>query len=589
MKKLLSLLIIFTMLISLIPSVYATEDEAKVSEFSEADFLKEIGIVEDDFDTTAVITRGEMAKLVIEAFYKDADFFVNEGNFVFADVAPDYPYYGYIKACKDLKILNGDGANMFHPDNNVSAIEMLTVMINTLGYTVYADAKGGWPTGYYNVARETGISKGVDLGETKISNGIAARIIYNALFADTVDLTSISKDGIEVSVNNNKNFLSDRLGIYEYDAVVVDNGYSSIYGNSVEDGQRVVFEEYSTKSLITAFSNGHNVYDYLGIRVKAFIRNNKESGRYELIYIAPHKNIEIVTLNAGKIINSTSDYIEYDEDENNTDTEKYNFEVITPKIMYNGAVVTDVILDDILPEEGFVKLIDNDDNNRFDIIDITSFNYSSGNYKSTSRNIVVDKVTTEEGNERIYSLFNPQVSLELNNDEAIYIFKMNDKINSLSDILALDVVSVAECPTKVNGKTLYYLIVTRETVSGTVNGKSGNEIFFEDGSAYELSDSITDIKSSYISLIEYATCKLYLNASGKVVYTVGAVKPKNFAYLVNAVKRTSPNDVVYIKMFTAAGTMENLELNPTVKIDGKVCSTADAQLAALFSRSLAVK
>ena len=34
------------------------------------------------------------------------------------------------------------------------------------------------------------------------------------------------------------------------------------------------------------------------------------------------------------------------------------------------------------------------------------------------------------------------------------------------------------------------------------------------------------IKPSYISLIEYATCKLYLNASGKVVYTQGAIKPK---------------------------------------------------------------
>ncbi len=590
MKKIFSLLIISAMLISLMPSVYAAEiTPDTVSEFSEADFLMEVGLVSKGFDSSRIITRGELAKLVIEAFYPETDFSVSEGAPAFNDVTSAHPYYAYIKACKDLKIINGDGANMFNPDNTVTAMEMITVMVNTLGYTVYADAYGGWPAGYYTIARETGISIGVDLSEIKISNGIAARIIYNALFADTVDLTSISKDGIEVAVNSNKNFLSDRLNIYEYDAVLVDNGYSSIYGDSVEDGERVVFEDYSTKSLITAFSNGHNVYDYLGMRVKAFIRNNIESGRYELIYIASHKRTKAIDLDAGKIINYNSDYIEYEDDDNASAVEKYSLENVAPKILYNGAVMASGSLADIMPEEGFVKLIDNDGNNRYDIIDITSFNYYNGSYKATSRNIIVDKVITEEGEEYISSVFNPQASLRIDSDKAIYKFKMSGDIDSLSEIAAYDVVSVAECPEKIDDKTLYYLVVCRNVVNGTVNGKSGNEIYFEDGSTYELSDSITDIKPSYASLIEYATCKLYLNASGKVVYTVGAMKPKNFAYLVNAAQRNQGEETVYIKLFTAAGTMENLELNTSVKIDGKVCQTPLAQLTALGTYSAAVE
>ncbi|MBE7019908.1 MAG: S-layer homology domain-containing protein [Ruminococcaceae bacterium] len=588
MKKLLSLLITFTMLISLIPFSYAAESVSAVSEFSEVDFLKEIGIVADSFDGNAGMTRAEMAKLVIEAFYQDTDFNVEDGEPVFADVTSDHPCYGYIKACKDLKILNGDGLNMFHPDNNVSAIDMLTVMINALGYTVYADAYGGWPTGYYTVARETGISKGVDLNETGISNGVAAKIIYNALFADTVDLTSVSKDGIEVAINSNKNFLSDRLGIFEYDAVVVDNGYSSVYGDSVEDGERVVFEDYSTKSLITAFSNGHNVDDYLGMRVKAFIRNNMESGRYELVYIASHKRAEVIDLVADKIISFTSNYIEYDEDENSSATEKFNFEAVAPKIIYNGTVMVSVSLEDLMPEEGFVRLIDNDGNGRYDIIDITSFNYYNGSYSATSRNIVVDKVVTEEGEEYIASLFNPQASLRIDSDKAIYKFKLSGEIDSLSELKTLDVVSVAECPEKVDGKTLYYFVAERNVVSGTVSGKTENEISLSDGNTYKLSDSITDIKPSYITLIEYATCKIYLNATGNVVYTEGALKAKNFAYLVNAAERNQGEETVYVKLFTAKGTMENLQLDTTVKIDGKPCSTTTSQLETLYARSSAV-
>ena len=483
---------VLSMLISLVPSVYADVNVSDtVSEFSEVDFLTEVGLISEGFDISHSITRGELAKLVIEAFYPELDFSLSEGDPAFSDVTSDHPYYAYIKACKELKIVNGNGVNMFNPDNTVTAMEMITIMVNTLGYTIYADAYGGWPTGYYSIARETGISKNIDLGEEEISNGTAARIIYNALFADTVDLTSISKDGIEIEVSSNKNFLSDRLGIFEYDAVLVDNGYSSIYGDSINDNERVVFEDYSGKSLITAFSNGHNVYDYLGMRVKVFIRNNKESGRYELVYIAPNKRIKVANLDAGKIINFNSDYIEYDEDENTSDIEKYSLESIAPKIIYNGSVMVSVSLSDIMPKEGFVKLIDNDSNNRYDVIDITSFNYNNGNYKATSRNIVVDKVVAEEGEEYISSLFNPQASLRLDSDKAIYKFKLSGNIDTLAEITTYDVVSVAECPEKIGDKTLYYLVVCRKEyfkVADDLNlmaelrdfhEKKGSKIFYD--------------------------------------------------------------------------------------------------------------
>ncbi len=589
MKKIFSILIISAMLISLIPSVYAAEDvPAMVSEFSEVAFLKEVGIVSGNFDSSVIITRAEMAKIVVETFYPGTDFGANDGNPAFNDVTTTHPYYAYIKACKDLKIVNGDGANMFNPDKTVTATEMITVIINALGYTIIADAYGGWPAGYYTLANGTGISKNVNLGETQITNGIAARLIYNALFADTVDITAISDEGIDIAITGKKNFLADRLNIYEYDAVVVDNGYSSIYGASVEDGERVVFEEYSSKTLITAFTNGHNIDDYLGMRVKAFIRNNSESGRYELVYISLHKRTQTVNLEAEKIINCNSSYIEYEEDENASNTRKYNFESVAPKIIYNGAVMVSVSLADIMAEEGIVRLIDNDDNSRYDIIDITSFNYYNGNYKSTSRNIVVDKIVTEEGEEYISSLFNPQMSLRIDGDSAVYKFKMSGEIDSLSEIAVNDVVSVAECPEKMGNKTLYYLVVSRNVVSGTVDSKSDNEIYFADGSVYELSDSITDIKPSYITLIEYNDCKLYLNAVGKVVYTAGGVKAKNFAYLIYAVEDAAPTDTVSVKLFTAEGNMEILELNPSVKIDGKVCTTSSEKKQTLFARSDAV-
>ena len=48
-----------------------------------------------------------------------------------------------------------------------------------------------------------------------VTSQMAAKIIYNSIFADSVDLVSINEDGASFEINDKKNFLSERLGIYE--------------------------------------------------------------------------------------------------------------------------------------------------------------------------------------------------------------------------------------------------------------------------------------------------------------------------------------------------------------------------------------
>jgi len=439
-KRLLSCILVLSMLLSMASYAVIAEDAAteEVVEATpkyevEIGFLKTIGLLDGDFVWNSNITKAQLAKLIAKAMHPDLDFTdILASGQAFNDVYAAHEYYSYVKACKDLGIVKGDFENNFYPDNQVTAIEVMTMMVNALGYTPYAEAFGGYPTGYYQVASSTGISKGVALASSEPATGeVVAKIIYNALFADIVMMGAISNGSIEIEVNKGKNILSERLGIYEYDAVVVDNGVGALYGTSVADSEIAVIKDEKTGKNITAYVCDTNVSEYLGYRVKAFVRNNPDTGRNEFVYVAPHANYETITINAKYIFNVTSDYAEYDEDTYTSDYEKLALGGVTPLILVNGARITDIpnqttepLLKQVMPTDGLVTFIDNTGDNIYDVVSILSFNYFAGSFKSDARNIVVDTVEAdeEEGEYSISCSYNPSQSLELSKDVAGFSF-----------------------------------------------------------------------------------------------------------------------------------------------------------------------
>lgn len=588
-KRIISLIISLSLMLSMFSFQFAaTAEEEIVSEYQmEIDFLKEIDLLAEDFDASKSITRGEMAQMIVSAVFTEVDFSVYEGAAPFADVPSSHPSFAYIKACKELGIVNGDYNNNFNPDNTVTIPEFLTVVINALGYTPYATAYGGYPTGYFFVAKSSGISTGVDLSASSVIADVAAKILYNAIFADSVELKEITNGSIKIGINEEKNYLSDRLGIYEYDAVVVDNGYTALYGSSIEDPERIVIEEVASGRNITAFVNGTNAADYLGYRVKIFIRNNTESGKYEVVFVAPRSGLDVVTISADSIVNSTTSYIEYEKEKNAMNTTKLNL-TAAPKVLFNGVVMLGANITSYIPNDGLLTFINNDNDSVYEFVNILSFNYdktSTGEtYTANARNIVVDTVITDESDEYINCKFNPGASIDLDSDYYIYKF-VNSEVTSLEELKEYDIVSVAECPNKINGRTMYYLVVSREIVEGKVVSKDTNTLYLEDGSEYELSNSITSIKATYISRIDYSDIRLYIDATGKVAYTYGATKvAKNYAYMIGFDDRADADAYVFMKVFTKEGTIEDLTLSSRVTIDGVVCDTIAKQKAALATR-----
>ncbi len=563
----------------------------------EIEFLSKLGLIDSGFKWDAEITKAEMSKMIAKALHPDVDFTIVTGAQVFGDVPTSHPYYSYIKACKDLKIINGDYNGNFNPDNKISIMEALTVTINALGYTPYADAFGGYPTGYYTVSTQTGISKGIDVASTSSVTGeIIAKILYNALFADLVQLKAVSGSSVEIEINNGKNILSERLGIYEFDATVIDNGISALYGASINAPEMTVIEDYKTGERITAYVNDSGINSYLGYRVKAFVKNNMENGKLEYVYVAPYQKAKLVTVNAKHIFNvsDSSDYIEYDEDINTSDYEKIDLGGFIPLTIVNGVRVYPQKLSDVIPDDGIVTFIENNGDSKFDVLNILSFNYdrSEGSFKSAARNIYVDNVSTEDGEHSISCAFNPSQSLDLSEDEAGYTFTGNDLVKSINDLKPGMIVSVAESPELIDGKPYYFLVASNVKVSGTLNGKGDNTLLMSDGKEYEISTSITSVKSKfadYLSLGKNIT--IFIDITGNIAYAENeGGNAKNYAYIVKAVDRTREGEkVALVKFFDKSGKMQELPVSEKAKIDGETLSSIEAQINAINTRSNAVK
>ena len=113
-KKIIALILLLSMIMSFstIQLVSAEETEAAAASIyqSEMDFLKQIKVIDEDFDGAAKITKAELAKTAISVLHPDVDYSVpsKDAVFIFNDVPSSHKYYSYIKACKDMQIINVD-------------------------------------------------------------------------------------------------------------------------------------------------------------------------------------------------------------------------------------------------------------------------------------------------------------------------------------------------------------------------------------------------------------------------------------------------------------------------------------------------
>ncbi len=595
MKKLAAYLLILSTLLSftVLAEDITNENVTLGRKYTEElNFLKSIGVSSLDILSKDTLTRGEFTSLVINTFYPENIFDLSVwSENVFTDVSSTHPYYAEIKAAKDLEIVNGTYNNDFLPDEIMNYQDAIVVIIKALGLKYYAVANGGYPTGYYAAAGSFEILKGISNSETVLTGDVASKLIYNALFSAYADVTSVNSEGeLGLTVSPDKNLLLTKYNISKYDAKVIATPLSAIEGNVTEMG--TVTLKLNDGSKLSVDAGNTNVLFDLGKMVTAYIKRNKETGKEEIVFCRDYKNMKTITVFGSDVLTVTSNYVEYEVSYDKFDkvkTEEF------PDVIYNGVMQERYNYDSFKPQDGIITFIDGDGNGKSETISIMSFNYSGhkdsiAENSNPAWNIVVDRVKEEY----ISCIWNPRKNINLDSDEAVYVIKsLNEEIKALEDINSGDIISVATAPERIDGKTMYFLFVSRNTVNGMFGGNNVSENLITVNSVdYKVSSSIYSVRQLYYNGLNMeSNITVCLDVCGKIAYIADMQNiTNNYAYVISAkVNNIGGSRKLVVKLLEGTNSVNTYEVSEKAKIDGKSSENADEQYSLLSNRPVNYK
>lgn len=177
---------------------------------SEITILSDLGVIKGKADGTfgfdEAVTRRQEALFIARAStgkVNDTVWTSTVNNSQFTDLDATNDYYGAISYCANLGIIKGRTSTAFYPNDNIIFQEAVAMVVRALGYGS-ATMDAGYPYTYYDKAVSLGLDKGIeDVALTDVvSRGVAAKLLYNALFATNSDGTTMAADAFGAVVKS---------------------------------------------------------------------------------------------------------------------------------------------------------------------------------------------------------------------------------------------------------------------------------------------------------------------------------------------------------------------------------------------------
>ena len=559
-KRLLSLLIIASMVISSFSFVLADENEANVCGAEELGLVNSLGITDyEPEDLSNTVTRGEFYKVLCtmqglpETKGSDA---------VFSDVDPSNEYAGYIRTLAKLGVITSKDGKIY-PDAPIKATEAVKLIVNALGYGPKAEAQG-----YEYAAVKLDLYEGIDhslSGDLKAGDMVV--LVYNALRADLmVEVVKVGSNKKEYKVEEGSNLLSASFGVNLIEGVVEGVDITRVQG---ENDVRPYHIEIDGMSLNVGLTG--NPYEYLGYEVEAYwrdIRNFEPT----LIYIAKTSGNEEVIIDIDDIVSIEGNKLEaYSDDDSKTKT--YKLKNAVP-VVYNGASTGYALsMDMIEGKTGTVKLLDNNGNGAYDVV-----------FADIYENYVVSYVDTE--NMIIYDKFDTSKTICLDNtqDEPyVAVYDVHGKEISIVSAKENNVVSVYESADDSYQKYIK-AYVSNLTASGEVESTElENNIITVEGKEYELSDDCISRFKSF--LVPGAMVTMTFDINGKVASVeAGASSEYKFGYLIGTDTEGTLDTKAKFRLYTQDGEFIEVFGASNVYIDGKKYKNNDEAIAVELHR-----
>lgn len=529
---------------------FETEDENKesISEILDNQLNKEtsynydeaealmisLGILTEDDDMSKKVTRAEFAHaLYVILGY---DYIASSSAVgVFSDVNAETPYYKEISLLKDYKIISGYGDGTFRPESEVNVYEASKMLIRII-YSGWGEALFERENfNYYSTALEKKLFKGIDQFNTDyITNSQLAHILLNVFKCEIDDYPIDGEKSL---------YMNSILNIYETNGIFLDDSRTYEKGNYIIGNMK--------------FPKPENDYsDLLGQRVVVYYKNVDDET--SILSMTPYKSQEVLDITDEDIESFSNGVYKYTRNSGSSATARLEYDY---DIIYNGVRVTEVAdtISLMTPDMGSVRLIDNDNDRKYEVVVIWDFKlfvvnaYSEYNYILTSQN--------------------NQKDISLNEQEDVFDILMagTDNVLSTNQIAYSDyVLSVAR---SINDEYVK-IYLCAETVSGAVTGvNSLDRSMTIDGKTYKYEKCM---EAPAVTNGEF-----YIDQFGRIIYQRKVSDTsKIYAYVIKNYIDTD-TDKVMIWMYTQDNQTVKSPLADKVVIDGRTINDKDNIMVAL--------
>lgn len=497
-------------------------------------------------------TRADLVVNILRLMYEEEN--NSNANVIFPDVTEDHWAYKEIYTAYNLGIINGYKDGLFRPDSTITLNEAVKVITNLLGYQTLAEAKGGYPVGYTNVANDYGLLKniGVANGDMPINRGTMAVLLYNAIGIGLAE-PSVFGANMSIEYNSNETIISKHRSIYKGEGLVTANTITGIGdGTRLSDSIEVTYDEVASE-----YKAGDIEADkYLGYYTHFYYKHDEASDSSTLLYIyEDEKKNNVLELSADAIApNTNSGAIKYYKDPENESGLKTALVNERANVIYNGVYAgykAHSIDEKLLkPLSGTIRLFDTDNDDRYDIVSITSYKHFYVDLVVLTENVIYDRY---QG-----------TPLRLDDFEAYKILK-DGKSVELSTIESGSILAIAE-----NSRYAEIVVVTKEPRAGSVMGSDGEKLIIageeiEVSKSYNMSNTYFSFDPRYITGGSEGT--FYFDIDGKIVAFEAGTGAERYAFVLSARKVVEEDEYVKLKVLDSDGTFNSYKLAKKVKID----------------------
>ena len=588
LKKVISSVAALTMVASSVaafavdfPDVESTASYAQaVQELSALDVIS--GYDDGTFGPDKLVTRAEITKMIVDALAERSSAEASTESTKFADVSADHWAKGYINQGVANGFIAGMSDTEFDPDANVTYVQAQKMLVSAIGYETYAQAQGGWPTGYKTYAASLDITKGISgiTDSTELTRAQVAQMIDNAMDAPLCVIASWKTEwngsktpNLEVR-DGKEGRAYETLFTEKHDAYKVYGRVTETSKTGSVDTDKVTFQvekadnfddqEVKADSPVSEdmYIGDSKADNYLRTYSQALIQKNDDD-EFTILSIAAAA--------ANKSVTVASE--DFDENKS-TDEALYFFPAGTTKGSTKYQLDTTngvtIYINGVESSKSIAELRDYLDKNETASVTLqketetgstsTSAKYNTimvSSYVTAIVDEVIDKTNETSVNFDTYSSgIQAKMTVNKDDDNYTYSFKLDGKDIEAKDLQQNDVLNISYDTTgSFKDSSFYDVIVTRNVVDGvkctSINDSKGE--YTIGGTKYKAAEGMDiDVETS----TEYS---LYLDHFGRIAKADENSVSKNYGVLKNIYKKAAGDYMAQI--ITKNGTEEEYKVD----------------------------